>query len=231
MGSEMCIRDRCYLQVVPRLLPKGTACPFCKKMDYVAEYQGPLSEEARQLAMTEEQRVIELQIESNLRQEKAYMEKLAAQGIAVAASPGGNAQRTSNLPGSPTTGPSPYDGGHPQMNTSEGPSCISIFSSEECSSPGSTPMHRPNASPGSGCGTSSLREFSASFELSPRLVPAIDRSTPFEHDDYDRRWILAQQAQDQAATLGSTSAAASPPTVRSHTSPSWASHAPAPPTS
>jgi len=196
------ICTECYVQIVPGLIPKGCACPFCKKTDYVAEYQGPLTEEAKRLAMTEEQRVIELQIGSTIRQERAYLDKLAAQGISVATGADGRTLQCSSIPVSPL-GPTPLQSREPlspmtplAMLTIPGAS--EGFGASAGESLASTPPHRGDAT---------------SFEHSPRLVPAIDLCSD-EAGDYDRRWVLAQQAQDEEAVMGSSSASASPPLVR-----------------
>ena len=201
------ICTECYLQLVPRLNPKGCACPFCKKTPHVVEYQGPLSEEAKRLALTEEQRVIELQIESSTRQERAYLDKLAAQGISVATGADGQTLQCSSIPVSPVgspLGPTPLHSRSPLPEltpiTVSNWSELSGASAGETSSLGATPPRR---------GGASLEH--SPFEHFPRLVPAINLSTE-EADDYDRRWVLAQQAQDQAAVRGSASAAL-PPSV------------------
>lgn len=224
------ICTECYLQVVPKLIAKGSACPFCKTEDYVAEFRGPLSDEAKRRAVSEEQRVIELQIESNVRQEKAYLDKLAAQGIAFTASPSGKSFRCSSLPGSPAAGTrpelppalaQPADASRSGLPSSDdGASSLTASPSQGRGESLRKSPSSPLAAPPSGGSpvaypspTATMREYSASFEYSPRLVPAIDRSTEAEQDDYDRRWVMAQQAQDEATEKGSSSATASPRTV------------------
>ena len=45
----------------------GASCPFCKRANYSAEYLGPLSALEQRRAQEEEQKVIKLQIEQQVR--------------------------------------------------------------------------------------------------------------------------------------------------------------------
>jgi len=45
----------------------GASCPFCKRANYTAEYLGPLSALEQRRAQEEEQKVIKLQIEQQVR--------------------------------------------------------------------------------------------------------------------------------------------------------------------
>uniref|UniRef100_A0A7S4B8F4 RING-type domain-containing protein n=1 Tax=Chrysotila carterae TaxID=13221 RepID=A0A7S4B8F4_CHRCT len=61
------ICTECYLQVTPRS-SKNASCPYCKRANYAVDFRGPLSALEQQKLQSDEQRVIELQIESQVRQ-------------------------------------------------------------------------------------------------------------------------------------------------------------------
>jgi len=74
------ICTECFLQVCPRA-NKNASCPFCKAASYRVEFRGPLSLSERNRVQAEEQKAIELQIALQVREERAYRERLAAQGV------------------------------------------------------------------------------------------------------------------------------------------------------
>ena len=65
----------------------GASCPFCKRANYSAEYLGPLSAFEQQRAQEEEQKVIKLQIDQQVRQERAYRDRLASRGVQIDGAP------------------------------------------------------------------------------------------------------------------------------------------------
>lgn len=208
------------VQVVTPRSGNGASCPFCKRSNYSAEYTGPLSVQEQQRIQQEEQKAIELQIEQQVREEKAYRERLASRG--VVASPEGS------LSNSASTLPTPI--ASPQLLASPGgmtasPNATSIpvlIPSASGSESGGT---YPSCSASPTTDHGSFGPSPAGLQPSPpRLVAPIVVAGSTQGDDgYDVRWLEAQQAQHRQALDGSHTA--SPPTapnfaeLREHWSP------------
>lgn len=60
------ICSQCFLQVSPRAI-KSAACPFCKASGFATTFKGPMAVAERERLQAEEQRVIEMQIETRVR--------------------------------------------------------------------------------------------------------------------------------------------------------------------
>ena len=126
LNTSSCCKKRicteCYLQMAPPTSNKTHNCPFCKRGGYAVEYRGPLSALEQQSMQAEEQRVIELQIEQQVREQRQYRDRLASEGLDPERSrspsppptePGRAASPRSSLGMSPCllyTSPSPRDG-------------------------------------------------------------------------------------------------------------------------
>ena len=85
LNTSSCCKKRicteCYLQMAPPTSNKTHNCPFCKRGGYAVEYRGPLSALEQQSMQAEEQRVIELQIEQQVREQRQYRDRLASEGL------------------------------------------------------------------------------------------------------------------------------------------------------
>lgn len=141
-GQGIC--STCFLQVSPRA-NKSANCPFCKATSYTTIFRGPMASAERERLQAEEQRVIEMQIETRNREEKAYLERMQERGVTPPTSLGAS---SSAMPVPGAASASRGSGSHPNslgasLGASLGPS--------------------PSASP--------YGSFSAS--ASPRLAPPV----------------------------------------------------------
>ena len=83
LNTSSCCKKRicteCYLQMAPPTSNKTHNCPFCKRGGYAVEYRGPLSALEQQSMQGEEQRVIELQIEQQVREAASEVAAVGSQ--------------------------------------------------------------------------------------------------------------------------------------------------------
>ena len=143
-----------------------------------------MSASEREKLQAEEQRVIEMRIDKQNRDDRAYMERLQSAGIVAPNADG----ITSALPGGPSSsGSLPI----PRVNTNT----TSRGSSLAASPPNRSPQMSPTAS------------LSNSLLSSPRLAPPIGESLSGD-DEQHRQWLQALEQQQEMSERGQ--AAASP---------------------
>jgi hypothetical protein len=210
------------------------SCPFCKAASYTIVYRGPMATQERERLQAEEQRVIELQIDKQNRDERAYLDRLSSQGI-EAPRPSGGDSGPSQSATSPI--PIPLGGGSRGASLSASPDASpratlsdSLLASVRppprvpppphsqsrihlaalCNTPSSlATMERYGWQPAFSLpSTPSTPPASSPLACAqPRLATPLDTSA--EDEEYNRRWSQAVEAQRRMALEGSASA--SPP--------------------